>query len=538
MVTATRCSSIAAVCELRSRRTTGSRWIPRVMRSLLRSARASDAVAAAEDAQRALADGPIRVRMGLHTGEPRLSEEGYVGLDVHRGARIAAVGHGGQVLLSSTTRALVDADVRDLGPHRLKDLSSPEQIFQLEVDGLPSDFPLLKTLEVGMRSLPSPGTSFVGRATELEAIDGLLEDPECRLLTLVGPRRSRQDAARARGSGTADRALPARRALRAARLRAGAGAPRAGRRRSDPLPPERLLGAGAAARLPERALDPARARQLRAPGGRLRPARRTDRASPGSRAPHHLARTTQRTKRMGVRRRRARTHGEHRRRGRCAPALCRAGSAGETGVRPRREGAPAGAPHLPARSGHAARHRARRRVGVDALLRGDRRRDRAERRLPGHLDAGRARAASKPPRRIRPVVAAPLRRAARRLRAAVGLPRRLRPRRGESGHRRRPPSADRARFEVAHPPSRLRPLRPARAAAPVRGGEARRRIGRRLRIDTRTSCAPLLGDTLGAPGGADGAGDDGRAGRVARRARQPPRGSSSGSSERTTSRRR
>ena len=149
--------------------------------------RASDAVAAAEDAQRALAGGPIRVRMGLHTGEPRLSEEGYVGLDVHKGARIAAVGHGGQVLLSGTTRALVDADVRDLGPHRLKDLSSPEQIFQLEVDGLPSEFPLLKTLEVGMRSLPSPGTSFVGRATELEAIDGLLEDPECRLLTLVGP---------------------------------------------------------------------------------------------------------------------------------------------------------------------------------------------------------------------------------------------------------------------------------------------------------------------------------------------------------------
>ena len=149
--------------------------------------RASDAVAAAEDAQRALAGGPIRVRMGLHTGEPRLSQEGYVGLDVHRGARIAAVGHGGQVLLSSTTRALVDADFRDLGPHRLKDLSAPEQIFQLEVDGLSSDFPLLKTLEVGMRSLPSPGTSFVGRATELEAIDGLLENPECRLLTLVGP---------------------------------------------------------------------------------------------------------------------------------------------------------------------------------------------------------------------------------------------------------------------------------------------------------------------------------------------------------------
>jgi len=149
--------------------------------------RASDAVAAAVDGQCALAGGPIRVRMGLHTGEPRLTDEGYVGLDVHKGARIAAVGHGGQVLLSSTTRALVNAGVRDLGAHRLKDLSAPEHIFQLEIEGGPFDFPLLKTLEVGMKGLPSPGTSFVGRATELEAIDGLLEDPNCRLLTLVGP---------------------------------------------------------------------------------------------------------------------------------------------------------------------------------------------------------------------------------------------------------------------------------------------------------------------------------------------------------------
>ena len=125
--------------------------------------RASDAVAAAVDAQRALSGGPIRVRMGLHTGEPRLTDEGYVGLDVHKGARIAAVGHGGQVLLSQATRALVDADVRDLGPHRLKDLSVPERIFQLEVDGLPSEFAPLKTLEAGMRNLPAPRTSFVGR---------------------------------------------------------------------------------------------------------------------------------------------------------------------------------------------------------------------------------------------------------------------------------------------------------------------------------------------------------------------------------------
>jgi len=150
-------------------------------------ARASSAVAAAADCQLALAGGPIRVRMGLHTGEPRLTEEGYVGLDVHKGARIAAVGHGGQVLLSQTTRALVDADVRDLGVHRLKDLSAPERIYQLEIDGLPGEFPLLKTIEAGMKNLPLPRTSFVGRASELEAIDRLLEDPGCRLLTLVGP---------------------------------------------------------------------------------------------------------------------------------------------------------------------------------------------------------------------------------------------------------------------------------------------------------------------------------------------------------------
>jgi predicted ATPase/class 3 adenylate cyclase len=150
-------------------------------------ASANDGVAAAADAQRALNRGPIRVRMGLHTGEPRVTDEGYVGLDVHKGARIAAVAHGGQVLLSSATRALVDAPVRDLGPHRLKDLSAPEHLSQLEIDGLPSDFPPLKTVEAGMKNLPAPGTSFVGRREELDEIDRLLDGPDCRLLTLVGP---------------------------------------------------------------------------------------------------------------------------------------------------------------------------------------------------------------------------------------------------------------------------------------------------------------------------------------------------------------
>src|SRR5438445_8102719 len=124
---------------------------------------------------------------GLTTGVLRMPDEGYVGLDVHKGARIAAVGHGGQVLLSQTTRSLVDANVRDLGVHRLKDLSAPERIYQLEIEGLPGEFPLLKTLEAGMKNLPLPRTSFVGRAAEVEAIDRLLEDPACRLLTLVGP---------------------------------------------------------------------------------------------------------------------------------------------------------------------------------------------------------------------------------------------------------------------------------------------------------------------------------------------------------------
>jgi predicted ATPase/class 3 adenylate cyclase len=150
-------------------------------------ARASDAIDAASAIQHGLADGPVRVRMGLHTGEPRVTEEGYVGLDVHKGARIAAVGHGGQVLLSQSTHALVAAPARDLGPHRLKDLSAPERIYQLEIDGLRSEFPLLKTIEAGITNLPAPRTSFVGRARELEEIDRMLGEPDCRLLTLVGP---------------------------------------------------------------------------------------------------------------------------------------------------------------------------------------------------------------------------------------------------------------------------------------------------------------------------------------------------------------
>ena len=95
--------------------------------------------------------------MGLHTGEGRLGGDNYVGIDVHRAARIAAAGHGGQVLLSDPTRALVDTALpdglrlRDLAEHRLKDLPAPERIWQLEIDGLPVDFPAIRSLDARPR---------------------------------------------------------------------------------------------------------------------------------------------------------------------------------------------------------------------------------------------------------------------------------------------------------------------------------------------------------------------------------------------------
>jgi class 3 adenylate cyclase len=138
-------------------------------------ARASDAVAAAVATQRALANHPwpegvsVRVRMGLHTGEPQHSAEGYVGLDVHRAARIMSAGHGGQVLLSHTTRDLVEqtlpdgVSLRDLGAHRLKDLQQPSHLFQLVIPGLPADFSSLKTLDNSPNNLPLQPTPFLGR---------------------------------------------------------------------------------------------------------------------------------------------------------------------------------------------------------------------------------------------------------------------------------------------------------------------------------------------------------------------------------------
>jgi class 3 adenylate cyclase len=143
--------------------------------------RASDGLAAASAGREALAGGPIRVRMGLHTGEPIVTEEGYVGIDVHRAARIAAAGHGGQVLVSQSTRDLSDIDeLRDLGEHRLKDLTAPERIYQLGE----GDFAPLKSLNA--TNLPIAGNPLVGRAREVAELLDLLSG-SARLVTVTGP---------------------------------------------------------------------------------------------------------------------------------------------------------------------------------------------------------------------------------------------------------------------------------------------------------------------------------------------------------------
>jgi predicted ATPase len=144
---------------------------------------APGALAAAAKGLDGLASGPIRVRVGIHSGTPHIDAEGYVGIDVHRAARIAACGHGGQVLVSASTAALAGADgwLRDLGEHRLKDLTAPERIYQLGN----GDFPPLKSLH--RTNLPIPGTPFLGRGRELDEVHALVSREDVRLLTLTGP---------------------------------------------------------------------------------------------------------------------------------------------------------------------------------------------------------------------------------------------------------------------------------------------------------------------------------------------------------------
>jgi predicted ATPase/class 3 adenylate cyclase/Tfp pilus assembly protein PilF len=144
--------------------------------------RAEDAVAAAGEAQEGLAIGPVRVRIGIHTGEPAVTGRDYVGIDVHRAARIMASAHGGQVLLSETTRRLLGSppvELRDLGYHRLKDLSAPQRLYQLGSESFPPPRTLHRT------NLPTQPTPLIGRRRELEEARELLRSQ--RLLTLTGP---------------------------------------------------------------------------------------------------------------------------------------------------------------------------------------------------------------------------------------------------------------------------------------------------------------------------------------------------------------
>jgi predicted ATPase/class 3 adenylate cyclase len=143
---------------------------------------APGALAAASDfTQRLASNGPIRVRVGVHTGTPFVGDEGYVGSDVHRAARIAAAGHGGQVLVSAATASLVQPELTDLGEHRFKDLAAPERVFQLGGGEFPGLTSLYRT------NLPIPATAFLGRERELREVVELLDREDARLVTLTGP---------------------------------------------------------------------------------------------------------------------------------------------------------------------------------------------------------------------------------------------------------------------------------------------------------------------------------------------------------------
>lgn len=155
------------------------------------------AVAAAIDAQRALSAHPwpdgrdIRVRTGLHSGEAHLAGDDYGGFEVNRAARIAATGHGGQIVLSAATYELVSDDLpagveaRDLGMYVLRDIPRPERLYQLDVPGLPTTFPPLRAGRTAVGNLEERSTTFVGREHQVDEVRALIE--ATRLVTLTGP---------------------------------------------------------------------------------------------------------------------------------------------------------------------------------------------------------------------------------------------------------------------------------------------------------------------------------------------------------------
>ncbi len=136
----------------------------------------------------------VRVRMGAHTGEPSRTEEGYVGMDVHTTARICSAGHGGQILISDATAervsealAAAGLTLRDLGENRLKDIATPQRLYQIVIPELPSDFPPLRTQATRPNNLPTPPTPFIGRAHEVAAVRDLVLRGDVRVVTLTGP---------------------------------------------------------------------------------------------------------------------------------------------------------------------------------------------------------------------------------------------------------------------------------------------------------------------------------------------------------------
>lgn len=149
--------------------------------------RAKDAVLAAAACQHALTENSwpsgasVRVRMGIHTGEANLTADRYIGLSVHRAARIAAVGHGGQVLISRTTASLLEDDeddlpgvaLKDLGGHRLKDISRPVQLYQLEIEGLRRTFPPLRVGDTSPRSSGRKRAALIGAALALAGVTAI-----------------------------------------------------------------------------------------------------------------------------------------------------------------------------------------------------------------------------------------------------------------------------------------------------------------------------------------------------------------------------
>ena len=159
---------------------------------------AGNALRATAAAQRGLAAHPwagghaVRVRMGVHTGRPTRTDEGYVGMDLHEAARIMAAAHGDQVLVSRATvesvgaGAIAGLSLDDLGEHRLKDLALPARLYQLTGEGLRDEFPPPRSLEGHFTNLPAPGSRLVGRDADLAEVRGLLDDGR-RLITLTGP---------------------------------------------------------------------------------------------------------------------------------------------------------------------------------------------------------------------------------------------------------------------------------------------------------------------------------------------------------------